>query len=86
MYACVFAAPDRAIAMETKDLTHAKLGEDGEATVDSRRHVKEEGRGFMSSKRLALQPAEAAKSRAAAADRWSISGSIAADGRRISRK
>lgn len=49
MYACVFAAPDRAIAMETKDLTHAKLGEDGEATVDSRRHVKEEGRGFMSS-------------------------------------
>lgn len=49
MYACVFAAPSRAIAMETKDLTHAKLGEDGEATVDSRRHVKEEGRGFMSS-------------------------------------
>lgn len=35
MYACVFAAPNRAIAMETEDLTHAKLGEDGEATVDS---------------------------------------------------
>lgn len=30
--ACVSAAPNRAIAMETEDLTHAKLGEDGAAT------------------------------------------------------
>lgn len=62
MCACVCAAPNCAIAMETKDLTHAKLGEDGEGTAceggGAELHVLE---------RLMLQPAEAP-----AADRWPL--------------